>query len=55
MKQFVAFDVTALFATELVNFFGGWAIIATLAALVTRVSSLLRNARIRYKSSPQTA
>ncbi len=45
----------ALFDTELVNFFGGWAIIATLAALVTRLSSLLRNAHIKYKSSTQTA
>ncbi len=45
----------ALFATDLVNFFGGWAIIATLAALVTRVSALIRNARIKYKSSLQTA
>jgi DMSO reductase anchor subunit len=45
----------ALFASDLVNFFGGWAIIATLAALVTRLSSLMRNARIKYKSSPQTA
>lgn len=45
----------ALFAADLVYFFGGWAIIATLAALVTRVSALIRNARIKYKSSPQTA
>jgi DMSO reductase anchor subunit len=45
----------SLFAADLVYFFGGWAIIATLAALVTRVSALIRNARIKYKSSPQTA
>jgi DMSO reductase anchor subunit len=45
----------ALFATGLVKFFGGWAIIATLAASVTRGASLLRNRRIKHKSSLQSA
>lgn len=42
-------------APELVNFFGGWAIIITVAALITRGASLVRNARIKHKSSLQTA
>jgi sulfite dehydrogenase (quinone) subunit SoeC len=40
---------------ELVNFFGIWTIIFTAAALVTRAASLIRNARIKHKSSLQTA
>ena len=40
---------------ELVGFFGGWAVIFTLAALVTRASSLYRNSRIKHKSTVQTA
>ena len=36
-------------------FFGGWAIILTALALITRVASLVRNARIRPKSTMQTA
>lgn len=39
----------------LTPFYGGWAIILTLAAFVTRVSSLVRNARIKHKSTLQTA
>jgi len=42
-------------APELVTFYGGWAIIITLAALVTRGASLLRNARLKRKSTVQTA
>ncbi len=42
-------------APELVRFYGGWAIIITVAALVTRGASLFRNARIKHKSSLQTA
>jgi DMSO reductase anchor subunit len=37
------------------GFFGGWAIIITLLALVGRSASLWRNARLRPKSSLQTA
>lgn len=42
-------------APELVPFFGGWSIIITLTALVFRVASLIRNARIKHRSSLQTA
>ncbi|WP_303906151.1 dimethyl sulfoxide reductase anchor subunit family protein [Thiohalomonas denitrificans] len=42
-------------APILVNFFGGWAILFTLAALGTRTASLIRNARIKHKSTLQTA
>lgn len=42
-------------APALVNFFGGWAILFTVAALGTRTASLIRNARIKHKSTPQTA
>jgi len=42
-------------APGLVKFYGIWATIITLAALITRSASLLRNARIKYKSSIQTA
>ena len=45
----------ALYAPELVTLYGTWAIIITLTALITRVASLLRNARIKHKSSLQTA
>ena len=41
--------------TELVIFYGTWAVILTLAAAVTRGWSLLRNRRLRPKSTPQTA
>ena len=36
-------------------FFGGWAVILTLLAFVSRSASLFRNARIKHKSSIQTA
>ncbi|KPK37892.1 MAG: DMSO reductase [Gammaproteobacteria bacterium SG8_47] len=42
-------------APELVPFFGGWAIIITLTGLVFRAASLIRNARIKHRSSLQTA
>jgi DMSO reductase anchor subunit len=45
----------AIAAPDLVQFYGGWAITLTLAGLLTRVASLLRNARIKQKSSVQTA
>jgi DMSO reductase anchor subunit len=41
--------------SELTQFYGGWAIILTLAALLTRASSLIRNARIKHKSTTATA
>jgi DMSO reductase anchor subunit len=37
------------------GFFGGWAVILTLLAFVSRSTSLFRNARIKHKSSVQTA
>ncbi len=42
-------------APELVGLFGFWAASITLLALVTRSWSLIRNARIKYKSSVQSA
>jgi DMSO reductase anchor subunit len=42
-------------APLLVNFYGGWAIIITVAALFMRGFALFRNARIRRKSNLQTA
>jgi len=46
---------SAYMAPSLVNFYAGWAIIITLSALITRVASLMRNAKIRHKSSLKTA
>ncbi len=45
----------AYHSSELVGFYGVWAVVLATAALVTRAASLLRNARIRHKSSLQTA
>ncbi|MEJ2106379.1 MAG: dimethyl sulfoxide reductase anchor subunit [Acidiferrobacteraceae bacterium] len=45
----------AVGAPELTGFYGGWAMILTSLALVTRAASLIRNARLRPKSSVQTA
>lgn len=42
-------------APNLVNFYGGWAIIITVTAFITRGASLIRNSRIRAKSSLKTA
>jgi DMSO reductase anchor subunit len=42
-------------SVELVGFYGTWAVTLTLAALVTRGASLVRNARLRHKSTPQSA
>ena len=36
-------------------FFGGWSVILTFLAFVSRSASLFRNARIKYKSTVQTA
>ena len=48
-----AFAVSA--APDLVGFFAGWAVIITALGLLGRVASLRRNARLRPKSSLQTA
>jgi DMSO reductase anchor subunit len=42
-------------APNLVNMYGTWTIIITLVALVTRIWSLIRNSRIKHRSSLQTA
>jgi DMSO reductase anchor subunit len=46
---------SAMTAPSQAGFFGGWAIIITLLAFVGRVASLLRNARLKPKSTLQTA
>lgn len=46
---------SAYMQSSLVAFYGVWAVILTLAALGFRAFSLWRNARLRYKSTPQTA
>jgi DMSO reductase anchor subunit len=42
-------------APDQADFFAGWAIIITVLALVGRVASLVRNARLKPKSTLQTA
>jgi DMSO reductase anchor subunit len=39
----------------LVDFYGGWAIVMTAIAFVTRSASLVRNARLKHKSTLQSA
>ena len=45
----------AYMAPALVNFYAGWTMIITGAVFVTRVASLIRNARLKPKSTLQTA
>lgn len=42
-------------APALIYFYGTWTVIITLAVWVTRVASLIRNRRLRHKSTIQTA
>jgi DMSO reductase anchor subunit len=42
-------------APALMYFYGGWTVVATLAVLATRVVSLIRNRRLKHKSTIQTA
>ncbi|MCX7173491.1 MAG: dimethyl sulfoxide reductase anchor subunit [Proteobacteria bacterium] len=53
------FTLAAFFAAcaapALTGFFGGWAVIITSLGLIGRVASLLRNARLKPKSTLQTA
>ncbi|HUW51057.1 MAG TPA: DmsC/YnfH family molybdoenzyme membrane anchor subunit, partial [Sulfuricella sp.] len=42
-------------APDLVGFYGKWAMVITLLALVTRAASLVRNARLKPKSTLQSA
>jgi DMSO reductase anchor subunit len=53
---FTLATVFAIFkAPELVYLFGGWAIVLTLAAFVTRAASLIRNHRLKPVSTPKSA
>jgi DMSO reductase anchor subunit len=45
----------AVTAPDLVRFYGIWTTIITVAALLTRSAALIRNARIKHKSTIQTA
>jgi len=45
----------AFAAPVLVNFYAGWTLIATVTVLITRVAALIRNARLKPKSTIQTA
>ena len=53
------FTLATAFASHvtpgLTGFFGGWALVLTAVALVTRSASLIRNRRIKFKSNLQTA
>jgi DMSO reductase anchor subunit len=53
------FMLAAAFASwrgsGLAGFYGGWAIITTVVVFFTRSASLVRNARIKYKSRAETA
>jgi sulfite dehydrogenase (quinone) subunit SoeC len=46
---------SAYIGNPLVPFFGTWAVILTLAALISRGGHLVRNARLQHKSTVQTA
>ena len=46
---------SAIQGIHLVGFFGAWAVILTLAGFVSRIASLMRNKRIKRKSSIQSA
>ena len=41
--------------SSLVEVYGGWAIVTTVVVFFTRVASLVRNARLKHKSTLQTA
>ena len=53
------FTLAALYSSyaspELAVFFAGWAVVATVAAFVFRMATLMRNKRLKYKSNIQTA
>jgi DMSO reductase anchor subunit len=53
------FLLAAAFASwqgsELVEFYAGWAIVMTAIAFITRSATLIRNARLRHKSTMQSA
>ena len=45
----------AFVESDLINFYGSWAIILTASAFITRSAALIRNSKIKYKSSLSTA
>lgn len=45
----------AFVQSNLVHFYGSWAIILTVSGFITRGASLIRNTKIKYKSSLSTA
>jgi len=53
------FALSTVFASyvesDLINFYGGWAITLTVMAFITRSASLIRNSQIKYKSNLSTA
>lgn len=53
------FSIAAVYAAyqapELINLFAGWALLLTFLAAITRVSSLIRNARIKPKTTAKSA
>ncbi len=51
----LATALAALAAPEVTRFFAGWAMILTLLAFIGRAASLLRNARLKPKSTLRTA
>jgi DMSO reductase anchor subunit len=51
----LAAALAAFVLPDFAAFFAGWAVILTLAGLVGRTASLIRNARLKPKSTPQTA
>lgn len=53
------FALSAVFAayvgSDLIRFYGGWAIALTIMGFITRGASLIRNAKIKHKSNLSTA
>ena len=45
----------AFVESDLIHFYGGWAIVLTIAAFITRSASLIRNTKIKYKSNLSSA
>ncbi len=41
--------------SDLIHFYGGWAIVLTVTAFITRSASLIRNNKIKYKSNLSSA
>jgi sulfite dehydrogenase (quinone) subunit SoeC len=51
----LATALAAHIAPAMTAFYGAWAVVLTLLALATRSASLLRNSRLKRKSTPQSA